>query len=208
MLALSECDWFDEVLVVNDEDETSLFAQEVAGIRPLKKSEVYLGKKGPEVDFSVRQRAALIANEADNNHLSHDYVEKVEPNDMLEYKNAGVQEGVFKRLRQGKYGIEARLDLHRRTVAQAREQVYQFAEDCVRNDIRVAIIVHGKGDRTPDPDSQAMIKSYINKWLRDLDNVMAFHSAQRHHGGLGAVYVLFKKSEKARLDNWEKHQKR
>jgi len=38
--------------------------------------------------------------------------------------------------------------------------------------------------------------------------VMAFHSAQRHHGGLGAVYVLFKKSEKARLENWEKHQKR
>ena len=127
---------------------------------------------------------------------------------MLEYKRPGVQDGVFKRLRQGKYAIESRLDLHRRTVAQARELVYQFAEDCLRNDIRVAVIVHGKGDRTPDPDNQATIKSYINKWLRDLDMVMAFHSAQRHHGGLGAVYVLFKKSEKARLENWEKHQKR
>lgn len=193
---------------MNDEDETSLFAQEVAGIKPLKKSEVYLGKKGPQVDFSARQKAALIAKEADRNHLSQDYVEKVEPNDVLEYKRSGVQDGVFKRLRQGKYGIEARLDLHRHTVAQAREQVYQFADDCMRNDIRVAIIVHGKGDRTPDPDSQAMIKSHIDKWLRELDAVMAFHSAQRHHGGLGAVYVLFKKTEKARLDDWEKHQKR
>lgn len=193
---------------MNDEDETSLFAQEVAGIKPLKKSEVYLGKKGPQLDFSARQKAALIAKEADRNHLSQDYVEKVEPNDVLEYKRSGVQDGVFKRLRQGKYGIEARLDLHRHTVAQAREQVYQFADDCMRNDIRVAIIVHGKGDRTPDPDSQAMIKSHINKWLRELDAVMAFHSAQRHHGGLGAVYVLFKKTEKARLDDWEKHQKR
>lgn len=193
---------------MNDEDETSLFAQEVADIKPLKKSEVYLGKKGPQVDFSARQKAALIAKEADKNHLSQDYVEKVEPNDVLEYKRSGVQDGVFKRLRQGKYGIEARLDLHRHTVVQAREQVYQFADDCMRNDIRVAIIVHGKGDRTPDPDSRAMIKSHINKWLRELDAVMAFHSAQRHHGGLGAVYVLFKKTEKARLDDWEKHQKR
>ncbi|ETI60988.1 DNA endonuclease SmrA [Marinomonas profundimaris] len=193
---------------MSDEDEASLFAQEVAGIKPLKKGEVYLRKKGPQVDFYVRKQAASIAQEADRNHLSHDFVEKVEPNDVLEYKRSGVQDGVFKRLRQGKYGIEARLDLHRHTVAQAREQVYQFADDCMRNDIRVAIIVHGKGDRTPEPENQAMIKSYINKWLRDLDVVMAFHSAQRHHGGLGAVYVLFKKTEKARLDDWEKHQKR
>ncbi|WOD08724.1 hypothetical protein [Marinomonas sp. GJ51-6] len=28
------------------DDETSLFAQEVAGIKPLDKSEVYLAKKG------------------------------------------------------------------------------------------------------------------------------------------------------------------
>ncbi|TYL49097.1 DNA endonuclease SmrA [Marinomonas sp. IMCC 4694] len=193
---------------MDSEDETSLFAQEVADIKRLEKSEVYLGKKGSPVDFLPRQKAATIAQEADRNPLSQDYVEKVEPSDVLEYKRSGVQDGVFKRLRQGKYGIEARLDLHRHTVAQAREQVYQFADDCLRNDIRVAIIVHGKGDRTPDPDSRAMIKSYINKWLKDLDQVMAFHSAQRYHGGLGSVYVLFKKTEKARLEDWEKHQKR
>ncbi|MEO9654330.1 DNA endonuclease SmrA [Marinomonas sp.] len=193
---------------MHEDDEASLFAQEVAGIQQLQTQEVYLGKKGPQVDFDARKQAASIAQEADRNHLSQDYVEKVEPNDVLEFKRSGMQDGVFKRLRQSKYGIEARLDLHRHTVAQAREQVYQFAEDCVRHDIRVAIIVHGKGDRTPDPNDQAMIKSYINKWLRDLDSVMAFHSAQRHHGGLGAVYVLFKKSDKARLENWEKQQKR
>ncbi|MCV2404059.1 DNA endonuclease SmrA [Marinomonas sp. C2222] len=193
---------------MDEEDGASLFAQEVAGIKPLKTSEVYLSKKGPEVDFLARQKAALMVNEEDRNHLSQDYVEKVQPNDVLAYKRSGVQDGVFKRLRQGKYGIEARLDLHRHTVAQAREQVYQFVDDCMRNDIRVAIIVHGKGDRAPTPEEQATLKSFINKWLRDLDPVMAFHSAQKFHGGLGAVYVLYKKTEKARLEDWEKHQKR
>jgi len=193
---------------VDDEDETSLFAQEVAGIKRLEKSEVYLAKKGPQVDYDERQKAAMIAVEADKNHLSQSYIEKVDPNDVLEFKRSGVQDGVFKRLRQGKYGIEARLDLHNHTVAQARELVYQFVNDCMRNDIRVAILVHGKGDRSPDKESQAMIKSHVNKWLRDLDPVMAFHSAQRHHGGLGAVYILLKKTDKARLEDWEKHQKR
>lgn len=189
-----------------DDNDFSLFAQEVKGIKPLKKTEIYLGKKQGEIDFTERQKAALIAKVEDRNHLSKDYVDRVDPNDMLEYKKSGVQDGVFKRLRQGKYGVDARLDLHRRTVEQARREVFQFIEDCMRNDIRVGIIVHGKGDRTPD--NQATIKSYINKWLRDLDDVMAFHTAQRHHGGLGAVYVLFRKSEKARLENWERHQKR
>ncbi|RDL42896.1 DNA endonuclease SmrA [Marinomonas piezotolerans] len=191
-----------------DDNDFSLFAQEVQGIRPLEKNEVYLGKKQGDVDFVERQKAALIAKVEDRNHLSQDYVERVDPNDMLEYKRPGVQDGVFKRLRQGKYGVEARLDLHRKTVEHARREVFQFVEDCMRNDIRVGIIVHGKGDRTPDPTNQATIKSFINKWLRDLDNVMAFHSAQRHHGGLGAVYVLMRKSEQARLENWERHQKR
>lgn len=190
------------------EDDFSLFAQEVEGIRPLKKTEVYLGKKQGSVDYEERQKAALLAKAIDRNHLSKDYVERVDPNDMLEYKKDGVQDGVFKKLRQGKYAIESRLDLHRRTIEQARVEVFRFVEDCVLNDIRVAIIVHGKGDRTPDPCDQAVVKSHINKWLRDLDDVMAFHSAQRHHGGLGAVYVLFRKSERARLENWERHQKR
>lgn len=193
---------------MQEDDDFSLFAQEVKGIRPIKKTEIYLGKKKGEVDFTERQKAALIAKVEDRNHLSKDYVERVDPDDMLEYKKDGVQDGVFKRLRQGKYGIDSRLDLHRRTVEQARVEVYQFVTDCMRHDIRVAIIVHGKGDRIPDPNDQATIKSFINKWLRDLDDVMAFHTAQRHHGGLGAVYVLFRKSDKARLENWERHQKR
>ncbi|MCZ2722481.1 DNA endonuclease SmrA [Marinomonas sp. 15G1-11] len=189
-----------------DDDDFSLFSQEVEGIKKLETNAMYLGKKGSTVDYSVRKEAATHAPVKDTNHLTADYVERVAALDILQYKKDGVQDGVFKRLRQGKYGIESRLDLHRRTVEQARQQVYQFVQDCMNNDIRVAIIVHGRGDRTPD--SEATLKSYLNKWLRDLDDVLAFHSAQKYHGGGGAVYVLFKKSEKARLENWEKHQKR
>jgi DNA-nicking Smr family endonuclease len=33
----------------------------------------------------------------------------------------------------------------------------------------------------------------VNRWLRAVDNVLAFHSAQAKDGGSGAVYVLLKK---------------
>ncbi len=191
---------------MEDNDDGTLFAQEVAGIKKLDNNSLYLGKKSTAVDFAQRRQSAVSTVQQDNNFLSVDYVEKVAPNDELSYKKDGVQMAVFKRFRQGKYGIEARLDLHRKTVAEARELTYQFINDCIDNDIRIAIVVHGKGERSLD--KQATIKSYVNKWLKLLDGVMAFHSAQKHHGGHGAVYVLLRKSDKACLDNWQKQQKR
>ena len=57
-------------------------------------------------------------------------------------------------------------------------------------------INHGKGARSKD--SQAIIKSHLARWLPQFKEIMAFHSAQGFHGGTGAVYLLLRKSEKAK----------
>ena len=54
----------------------------------------------------------------------------VDPNDYLAFARPGVQHGVYKNLRQGKYDIQSRLDLHRHTVEQARTALYGFVVDC------------------------------------------------------------------------------
>ncbi len=96
--------------------------------------------------------------------------------------------------------------MHGLTVEQARTGVWGFLKDCLQHDVRCALITHGKGEnRLPQP---ALLKSCVAHWLPQIDSVMAFHSAQRHHGGSGATYVLLKKSEKKRLENFEKHQKK
>ena len=61
---------------------------------------------------------------------------------------------------------------------------------------------HGKGEDSATP---ARLKSYTNAWLRQLPEVLAFHSAQRRHGGYGATYVLLRKNEVARSDTRERH---
>jgi DNA-nicking Smr family endonuclease len=37
-----------------------------------------------------------------------------------------------------------------------------------------------------------VLKNGVNQWLRRWDSIVAFCSAQPHHGGTGAAYVLLK----------------
>ena len=150
-----------------------------------------------------RQRSAVAAPALDRNPLTADVVEPLGAHDILSWQRPGVQHGVFRKLRLGQYPIEARLDLHRMTVAQARKEVFDFINDCVRYGLRSVIILHGKGER--NPDGIAQLKSYLAKWLTELDAVLAFHSAQKHHGGTGAVYVMVRKSERDKQHNRELH---
>ncbi len=136
--------------------------------------------------------------------LAGEPMEMVEPLALLSFQRPGVQHGVFKNLRLGKYAIDARLDLHKLTVDKARREVYQFIQDCVNNDVRAVLITHGKGEGREQP---AMLKSCVAFWLPQLPEVLAFHSAQKHHGGYGATYVLLKKSERKKLENRERHSK-
>ncbi|WDA23515.1 Smr/MutS family protein [Aeromonas hydrophila] len=72
-------------------------------------------------------------------------------------------------------------------------------------DIRCLLILHGKGERSTP---RALLKSYVSAWLPQLPAVMAMHSAERRHGGGGALYVLLRKSERKKAENRERHQKR
>lgn len=152
-----------------------------------------------------RQRAAVETPLKDSNPLTSD-AQMVEPlggRDVLSWMRPGVQHGVFKKLRLGQYAIEARLDLHRMTVEEARREVFGFVRDCVRYGLRSVIILHGKGER--NPDGIALLKSCLARWLPELDDVLAFHSAQKHHGGTGAVYVMIRKGDRDKQRNREIH---
>lgn len=150
-----------------------------------------------------RQRSAVDALVRDANPLTAADVDPLTAHDILSWQRPGVQHGVFRKLRLGQYPIEARLDLHRMTVEEARREVFGFIRDCVRYGIRSVIILHGKGER--NPDGVAQLKSYLAKWLPELDDVLAYHSARKHHGGTGAVYVMVRKSDQQKQRNRELH---
>ncbi len=185
------------------QDDFDLFKKELSDVKRLKNDRVNLhqSKEGPNIAQQARREAALGRKpNVDPNYLSTDFVEPVQPNDWLEYKKDGVQEGVYKKLRLGKYPIDAHIDLHRRSVNEARDDVFYFINGSLKRGKRTVLITHGKGERS---HPQAVLKSHVNHWLKQHEAVLAFHSAQKHHGGLGSVYVLLKKNDEEKQINRE-----
>ena len=197
-----------------DQQETNGMQALFGQVSPLKKSNrVQLKKnvsKAPSNASQAKylQRAAQQANADERNEnaqVSDDYVEWLKAEDLLAYKKPGVQDGVYKKLRMGKYTIDGRLDLHQKTVVEARSEVNGFIAEAMQHTARTVLILHGKGAR--NPERRAVLKSHLAKWLREKKEVLAFHSAQPHHGGSGAVYVLLRKSESAKEKAREAHLK-
>ena len=60
------------------------------------------------------------------------------------------------------------------------------------------------GQRKKEKEKTAVLKGYVNRWLQDLEEVQAFHSAQPVHGGTGAVYVLLRKNLQKKRENRER----
>lgn len=152
-----------------------------------------------------RRRAAEALLARDPNFLSTQDIPLVEPHAELSFLRPGVQYGVFKRLRLAEYRIETRLDLHGLTVEQARLAVFQLVRDCLKHDLRVCLISHGRGVGRQTP---ALLKSCVAFWLPQLPEVLALHSAPQHLGGTGATVILLRKSEKARQENFETYSRR
>jgi len=149
-----------------------------------------------------RRKAAQKEVVAESNILDPaSIIEQVDPLAYLEFVRPGVQHGVYKNLRLGKYEIQSRLDLHRHTVEQARKALWHFVDDCHKHGVRCALVTHGKGEGREQP---ARLKSCVNHWLRQFDQVLAFYSAQKTHGGVGATYILVKKDSAARRETGDK----
>jgi DNA-nicking Smr family endonuclease len=194
--------------MTSDEDE--LFMREMSDVVPLKREpRVDLRARSRESDPSLaaRRQAAVQAEAIDRNTLTEEGIEPLDHWYVLDFKRPGVQNGVFRKLKQGRYDMEARLDLHRMTAAVARRELFEFVEESHQLGLRCVIVIHGKGDSRADRERASILKGCTNHWLRELEVVQAFHSAQPRHGGTGAVYILLRKSEEKKRENREQFMK-
>jgi DNA-nicking Smr family endonuclease len=193
------------------DEEDKGFMEEMADVVPLKReARVGLpGKARGARDSSAEQRrqAAVQAPVADRNILKEGGIEPLDPWYVLEFKRPGVQNGVFRKLKQGRYESEARLDLHRLSAERARRELFDFVEESHEMGLRTVLIIHGKGQSGAERERSSILKGCTNHWLRELQTVQAFHSAQPRHGGTGAVYVLLRKSEEKKRENRERFTK-
>ncbi len=98
-------------------------------------------------------------------------------------------------LRNGLYSIQEQIDLHGLSREQARLAVEDFVYRCARFRSCCVKIIHGRGINSPN--DKPILKENLQRWLstrRMSRHVVAFASAPLKDGGVGAIYVLLKKS--------------
>lgn len=186
-------------------DDFDLFQKEMQGVEPLANEEKVLLKQPADTSpgQQARRIAAVTEKRLDDNFLSSQEIQLLDPYEVLSFKRDGIQNGVFRKLKQGAYTVDSALDLHRMTVEEARVEVFNYIKESVKYGLRTVLVLHGKGDR--NKDKPALLKSYTARWLPEIPEVMAYHSAVKRDGGVGALYVLLKKNETMKQDNRERH---
>jgi DNA-nicking Smr family endonuclease len=108
--------------------------------------------------------------------------------DELVYHRPGLQASVLKKLRRGQYRVQAEIDLHGLTVAEAKQALREFLAAALDRQFRCVRIIHGKGLRSGHRGP--VLKGVVSSVLRRVKPVVAYVSARQVDGGTGAVYVL------------------
>lgn len=172
----------------SDNDTTS-FPDAVGAVRSLKQDRIapHRQRRKPMPHQTLRDQREVMRSLLSDEYEASD----VETGEELLYTRPGLQHTVIRKLRRGQYAIEAQLDLHGATVAQARERVDAFLNIAQSHGKRCVRIIHGKGNTSAG--KLPVLKGKINSWLRQKDEVLAFCSARPNDGGTGAVYVLLKR---------------
>ncbi len=110
------------------------------------------------------------------------------------------------RVARGREPIEARLDLHGMTQAQAHTELLRFLRHAQADGARTALVVTGKGSgkgssasrpRDNDPDRErGVLRRQVPMWLALPEFrllVVGFDVAHSGHGGQGALYVRLRR---------------
>lgn len=182
-------------------DDASLFAQATRGARKLTTDAAAPTRparpKKPDAQTLLKRAQAEGDPERENIALSDTValLQGVAPEAALSFKRNGVQERQLDKLKAGLLPWKHAVDLHGCTLEQAREAILQLLAEAKAEGITVVKIVHGKGQI----NGQAMLKTAVNGWLRQMPDVLAFVSADPRHGGTGAVMVLLRRPREEKM---------
>lgn len=180
-----------------ENDEGLLFSEAMTGVIPISSEK---GKKVPPSGKTKKPAHSLSDN--DNEVITHLHnlvagsidMDFTFSDEYMEGSIIGVNKNIMRKLKRGKFPVQAHMDLHGLTKKDAEEEVRRFLIKSHYRGLRCVLIVHGRGLNSPD--SIPVLKERLPVWLNRgpaRKIVMAFSSAQPYDGGTGAIYVLLRK---------------
>jgi DNA-nicking Smr family endonuclease len=175
--------------------DVDLFAAAMADVKPLA------GRKRPAV---VPTPSPSLPPPSDGGGGPHSFKKggrRGEATHELALDDQNFDRDIARALGRGKLVPQDSLDLHGMTLAAAERGVSRFLDQATAQDLRIVLIVTGKGVRL---DGGRMLGGRIRAeflgWLNRADNrarVRGVRPAHPRHGGSGAFYVLLRRRSSA-----------
>ena len=109
---------------------------------------------------------------------------------------AGLDKRTARRLKRGQLAVEARLDLHGKTQAEAHNALRRFIRESRMARRRCVLVITGKGSVASGRGG--VLRQMVPRWLNEPGlrrHVIAITTAPESSGGAGALYVLLKSRE-------------
>jgi DNA-nicking Smr family endonuclease len=177
--------------VTDNDNDSDAFRRAFSDAKPLR-----VERRVPEIKPKPKPRARFskaderkVLEESlqdDIDTLEHGY------GAALRFHRASVGRRTMRKLARGGYSVQAEIDLHGMTLAEAKPRLTDFIDYNARQGNLCVRIVHGKGlgsgQRGP------VLKNAVNRWLRKWESVLAFVSTRQVDGGTGAIYVLLQRT--------------
>jgi len=174
-------------------EDRDLFRKAVANVQRLAPPTRTVLPPAPVAPPSVlkQKRQAASGEEATATlHVSDSFAPALMAKDGTHFLQSGCGPDLLKKLRLGKWPVEATLDLHGATLEQARTRLDGFLSSCLLHEVRCVRVVHGKGYGSKD--NSPVLKETVRRWLCQLADILAFVECTERDGGAGAVMVLLR----------------
>jgi len=107
---------------------------------------------------------------------------------------AGIDRASAERLKRGRHPIEARLDLHGMTQAEAHLALAGFIRTARAGGKRCVLVITGRG-----AVGGGVLREAVPRWLAEpglRPHLLAVATAQPQDGGAGALYVMLRRTDR------------
>jgi len=175
------------------EAERNLFTRAVGKVAPIANQErVWSPPQRPStrpLQQDLDDEAVMHESMSDEFDIST----LLDVDDQLSFRRPGIGTDITRKLRKGEWSIQGQIDLHGLRSDEARNAMGQFIRDAKRMGWRCVRVVHGKG--LGSPGKEPVLKSKVQRWLVQKNEVLAFVQAKPSDGGGGALLVLLGPSQ-------------
>jgi len=175
-------------LTADEEHLWSLIARNIKPLRQGKKPVTAIRPKAavPDMDRTVKKRAVVAPV-------------TLEPRQRptLTTPPTSIVRREKQQLARGRAAIDARIDLHGMTQAQAHGALRRFLHRSQASGAKFVLVITGKGAPNAPRGERGVLRQQVPLWLalpEFRSSVLGFDLAHAGHGGEGALYVRLRKA--------------